>query len=60
MSIGVEVEVKSLSNSDSWGEGRIIVNIAVVVNGLKEGCGRCHQLLQLIDCVLESKVMICF
>ena len=52
----LEPRLKSLSNSDSWGEGRIIVNIAVVVNGLKEGCGRCHQLLQLTDCVGESLI----
>ena len=57
MSIGAEVEVnteRSLPNSDSWREGRRIVNLGVVVDGLKDGCGRCHQLLQLTDCVGES------
>ena len=29
MSIGAEVDVKSLTNSDSWREGRRIVNIGV-------------------------------
>jgi len=51
MSIEAEVEVKSLPNSDSWREGRRIVNLGVIVVGLKEGRRRCHQLLQLTDYV---------
>jgi len=62
MSIGAEVEVKSLPNSDSWRQGRRMVNLGVIVDGLKEGCRRCHELLQLSDCVGEcniTKVMTC-
>ena len=43
MSVGAEVEVKSLPNSDSWREGRRIVKLVVVVDGLREGCGQYHQ-----------------
>jgi len=43
MSIGAEVEVKSLPNSDSWREGHRIVKLGVVVDGLKEGRGQYHQ-----------------
>ena len=36
------------------------MSLGVIVDGIKDEYMRCHQLLQLIDCVLESKVMICF
>ena len=45
MSFGAEVKVKSLANTDLWREGQRIVNLGVVVDGLKEECGRCDQLL---------------
>ena len=38
------------------------MNLGVVVDGLTEGCRRCHQLVELTDCVVDSniaKVMIC-
>ena len=56
ISIGAKVKVKYLPNSDSWRDGRRIVNLNVVVGGLKERCGRCHQLLQLTDCVGKSNI----
>ena len=58
MSIGAEVEANSLSNSDVWIEGQKIVNIGVVVDGLKERFGRCHQLRQL--CVVMMMMMMCY